>query len=227
MSITATASEFTPPDGNLAQKVTQVYNNTWSVGNTQWSYTPDNMEIHFTRRRQYPVYMMPPRNPTGSGEVVFHIVDSYGKKMHYRFILYDSRGNEIFRSGLKLSDEPVQVWGIPTGSGVTYDVYISNFDDDDVQIQTPNSGPIIKAAFTYTYYTSLGIWGEEETVPSTDYGLELPTLEVPTIDLETGTGAAMSQFTYVIIWLLGTFSMWFIPILVIVFIRFLIYGKEE
>lgn len=158
---------------------------------------------------------------------MFHIVDSYGKKMHYRFILYDSRGNEIFRSGLKLSDEPVQLWAIPANSGVMYDVYISNFDDEGVQIQTPNSGPIIKSAFTYTYYTNLGIWSEEETVPATDYGLELPSLEVPTIDLETGTGSAMSEFTYVIIWLLGTFTVWLVPVVVIVFIRFLIYGKEE
>ena len=101
--------------------------------------------------------------------------------MHYRFIIYNSRGSEVFRSGLMLSDEVVQINGLEGSSGLKYDVYISDFDDDGNQIAVDSSGPIIKMYFTYTILLRL-ILKEEETLSPTEYinlddfsGVQMPT----------------------------------------------------
>lgn len=177
-----TYATFNPPRDSIAQENTNTYNRTWVTGSSLWTYTPDNLEIHFSVRNVFPTYMYGAGKPN-KGRVSVHAVNSYGKKMHYRFIIYTSSGTEVFRSGLMLSDEEIQINGLEQSSGLRYDVYISDFDEEGNQIAVDSSGPIIKMYFTYTYYTvSLNPEGEEETLSPTEYinlddfsGVQMPT----------------------------------------------------
>ena len=164
------ASYYKPPAGTEEMQGFMVYSETYNVGNSVFTYAPDNLQFHYRTRKQKPSWFV--NAPTTSSQlradyISYHAVDYCGTKLWYRLILYDATG-EIFRSGLMRSDDKVNVRGI---NFMSYDVYIINLDDDGTVIQANSTGPMIRHTLGYIYYSPLPTepQGQEEYIETTDY----------------------------------------------------------
>lgn len=170
MPVYASGSFIRPPSGTEEMTGFMVYSEGYNVGNSVFTYAPDNMQFHYRTRKQKPTWFVNAPTTTynlRADYISYHCVDDYGKKLYYRLILYDATG-ECFRSGLMKSDDKVSVRGI---NFLTYDVYIINLDDDGNIVQANQTGPMIRHTFGYIYYAPLPTepQGEEEYIVTTDY----------------------------------------------------------
>ena len=171
MPVYASSGFIRPPSGTEEMDGFMVYSETYNVGNSVFSYAPDNMQFHYTIKKNKPAWFVNAPTTTynlRADYISYHAVDYYGTKLWYRLILYDVSGNEVFRSGLMRSDDKVNVRGI---NFYSYDVYIINLDDDGNVIQANQTGPQIRHTFGYIYYAPLPTepQGQEEYIETTDY----------------------------------------------------------
>ena len=174
----------TPPENTSVQDMYTTYYQSYDVGNSVWSYAPDNLQFHYTTRQTKPSWFAPYGDTIRSDYISYHIVDSYGRKLYYRFIAYNYQGVELFRSGLMRSDDKVDVKGLVFSR---YDVYIMDFDDDGNMIRANSTGPQIRHTFGYKYYTPLPTdpQGEEEYIETTNY-----------IDMSDFEGVTMPEWDF-------------------------------
>lgn len=155
--------------------------------------------------------------------VTGYFVTNYGRRLSYRIVGYTG-GAEVFRSGLAEYGTPVNIRG---ASFQYFDVWLVDKDDDGNLVEV---GTLVtsKLQFDYGY---IAVWpterpGEQETIPVTDYGIDTPTIPDVTLNLPGATDGVYAPFMEVIDWLFTLFLPWLWPLLLIVFLRFVVYGKE-
>lgn len=156
--------------------------------------------------------------------VTGYYVTNYGRRLKYRIIGYTG-GNEVFRSGLADYGTPVNIRG---ANFQYFDVWLVDEDSEGNLVEVQ---PLVtsKLQFDYSYIVPFPTEkpGEEETIPVTDYGLEVPSVEVPSLDITGATEGVSTPFMDVVDWIFILFLPWLFPLLVIVLLRFLVYGKED
>lgn len=156
-------------------------------------------------------------------QVTGYYVTNYGRRLHYRIIGY-SNGAEVFRSGLAEYGTSVNIRG---ANFQYFDIWLVDMDEEGELIPV-ESLVTCKLQFDYGYVVEFPTDppGQSETVPGTDYGLQVPTVEPPTLNITGATDGVYSPFIYTVDWLFTLFMPYLWPLLVIVFLRFLVYGKE-
>lgn len=183
---------------------------------------PDGKQKHLVFYKQVSAYSTA-FNWGNVENVTGYYVTNYGRRLHYRIIGYRN-GAEVFRSGLADYGTPVNIRG---ASFDYFDVWLVDMDDDGQLVQVE---PLVtsKLQFSYEYIAE---WpterpGQEETAPGTDYGLQVPTVQAPTLDVSGATVGVTAPFMDAVSWLFTCLAPFLFPIATAVFLRFLVYGKE-
>lgn len=156
-----------------------------------------------------------------------YYVTNYGRRLKYRVIGYNS-GVEVFRSGLAEYGTPVNI----RGANFSYfDVWLVDEDEDGNLVEV---GSLVtsKLEFEYTYYLTVEkpSIGETPTAAITtdDFGLSTPTMPDYNLDLSDALGSDLPMLYGTSLGLIfAKLSPWLIPIIFLVFIRFIIYSKED
>lgn len=215
------ASAANDPDG-----FEQVGYYTDYDSNGDFTYAPDGKQKHLVFYKQVSGYSgaFPWANVS---QVTGYYVTNYGERLKYRIIGYNN-GVEVFRSGLAEYGTPVNIRG---ASFQYFDVWLVA-EEDDGTLKTVDPLVTSKLEFQYSYYLTVeqpsAAPAVTAAITTDDFGFESPTMPDYDLDLSGAVGTDMPILYGSALGLVfAKLSRWLVPIIFLVFIRFIIYSREE